>query len=124
FEYQSLSDLAQYFIHSHSAQLATLLDARANESQTRAPAMPAAAEPKTQLKPGSRRIGSRRRFAVAANRPDETSGIKNTEPIAIVGLSGRYPGARDIEAYWLNLRDGKDCIIEVPKDRWDWREYF
>jgi polyketide synthase PksN len=46
------------------------------------------------------------------------------DPIAIIGLSGRYPEAEDIQGYWQNLRDGKDCIIEVPKDRWDWREYY
>src|SRR5262249_38432447 len=44
--------------------------------------------------------------------------------IAIIGLSGRYPEAVNLEAYWNNLREGKDCIVEVPKDRWDWREYF
>src|SRR5690606_11106322 len=47
-----------------------------------------------------------------------------TEPIAIVGLSGRYPEADDIEAFWEVLRDGKDCITEVPAERWDWREYY
>ncbi|MFD7872609.1 beta-ketoacyl synthase N-terminal-like domain-containing protein [Streptomyces sp. NPDC059766] len=29
------------------------------------------------------------------------------------------PGARDLEAYWRNLRDGVDSIGEVPQDRWD-----
>ncbi len=42
-------------------------------------------------------------------------------PIAIVGMSGCFPGARDLKAFWENLRDGKDCIREIPADRWDWR---
>lgn len=42
-------------------------------------------------------------------------------PIAIVGMSGCFPGARDLQAFWENLRDGKDCIREIPADRWDWR---
>ncbi|MFE4696290.1 beta-ketoacyl synthase N-terminal-like domain-containing protein [Streptomyces sp. NPDC056738] len=29
------------------------------------------------------------------------------------------PGARDLDAYWLNLRDGVDAIGEVPTGRWD-----
>ena len=29
------------------------------------------------------------------------------------------PGARDLGAYWRNLRDGVDAIGEVPRDRWD-----
>src|SRR5690606_34909559 len=44
--------------------------------------------------------------------------------VAIIGLSGRYPQSQDIEEYWRNLRDGKDCITEVPEDRWDWRAYY
>ncbi|MCP5053114.1 MAG: hypothetical protein GY940_38460, partial [bacterium] len=32
--------------------------------------------------------------------------------------------ARNLEEFWQNLSGGKDCIVEVPKDRWDWREYY
>ena len=38
--------------------------------------------------------------------------------IAIVGLAGRYPRARDAEALWRNLRDGVDCIEELPESRY------
>jgi len=44
--------------------------------------------------------------------------------IAIIGVSGRYPGASNIKEYWNNLREGKDCITEIPKDRWDHNLYF
>ncbi|MCP5006763.1 MAG: hypothetical protein GY941_22890, partial [Planctomycetes bacterium] len=44
--------------------------------------------------------------------------------IAIIGLSGRYSESVNVREYWKNLRDGKDCIIEVPGNRWKWREYF
>ena len=30
--------------------------------------------------------------------------------IAIVGMAGRFPGARDIEQFWQNLRDGVESI--------------
>jgi acyl transferase domain-containing protein len=30
--------------------------------------------------------------------------------IAVVGMSGRFPGAGDIDAYWRNLRDGVEAI--------------
>ncbi|NMO14847.1 amino acid adenylation domain-containing protein [Pyxidicoccus fallax] len=30
--------------------------------------------------------------------------------IAIIGMAGRYPGARDLEAFWRNLRDGVESI--------------
>ena len=31
-------------------------------------------------------------------------------PIAIVGMSGRFPGARNLSAFWRNLRDGVESI--------------
>ncbi len=30
--------------------------------------------------------------------------------IAIIGMAGRFPGARDLDAYWANLRDGVEGI--------------
>jgi len=46
------------------------------------------------------------------------------QDVAIIGLAGRYPGAADVHAFWLNLKDGRHCISEIPRDRWDWRAYF
>ena len=45
-------------------------------------------------------------------------------PIAIVGMSGMFPGARDVDAYWENILESKYCITEVPADRWDLALYF
>ena len=44
---------------------------------------------------------------------------KQSEPIAIVGLGCRIPGAGDPDAFWRLLHDGVDAIGEVPPDRWD-----
>jgi malonyl CoA-acyl carrier protein transacylase len=42
-----------------------------------------------------------------------------TEPIAIIGLGCRFPGADDPDAFWQLLIQGMDAITEVPPDRWD-----
>jgi acyl transferase domain-containing protein len=42
-----------------------------------------------------------------------------SEPIAIVGMACRFPGAESPEAFWQLLLDGRDAITEVPPDRWD-----
>jgi acyl transferase domain-containing protein/NADPH:quinone reductase-like Zn-dependent oxidoreductase/acyl carrier protein len=42
-----------------------------------------------------------------------------TEPVAIIGLSCRFPGAPNAEAFWRLLTQGVDAIREVPADRWD-----
>jgi acyl transferase domain-containing protein/aryl carrier-like protein len=41
------------------------------------------------------------------------------EPIAIVGMACRFPGASNIEQYERLLAGGVDAIREVPRDRWD-----
>ncbi len=41
------------------------------------------------------------------------------EPIAIIGLSCRFPQAESPRAFWELLRNGVDAITEVPSDRWD-----
>ncbi|QNP40683.1 polyketide synthase [Lysobacter solisilvae (ex Woo and Kim 2020)] len=46
------------------------------------------------------------RFA-AAHRHSETLA---SEPIAIVAMAGRFPGAADVEAFWQNLCEGRDSI--------------
>lgn len=44
--------------------------------------------------------------------------------IAIIGLDGKYPMAPNLETFWKNLKEGKDCISEIPKDRWDNKRFF
>ncbi len=43
---------------------------------------------------------------------------------AIVGYAARFPGAPDADEFWDVLREGRDAISEVPKDRWDVDEFF
>jgi acyl transferase domain-containing protein len=47
-----------------------------------------------------------------------------TEPIAIVGLSCRFPGSNDADAFWRVLSEGIDAVTEVPNDRWDKDAYY
>ena len=40
------------------------------------------------------------------------------EPIAVIGLSCRLPGAADPDEFWELLRSGRDAVTDVPTDRW------
>ena len=50
--------------------------------------------------------------------------IQDREPIAIVGIGCRFPGAKNPEAFWQMLREGVDAIIEVPPNRWDIKAFY
>lgn len=44
--------------------------------------------------------------------------------IAIIAMSGRYPGAPDLARFWQNLCAGTDSVTEVPADRWPVDAWF
>ncbi|KAG9596646.1 polyketide synthase, partial [Aureobasidium melanogenum] len=44
--------------------------------------------------------------------------------IAIVGMSGRYAGADDLDGFWKQLVEGRDAIREVPVDRWRVDDFY
>ncbi|MGW3567955.1 amino acid adenylation domain-containing protein, partial [Streptomyces sp. NPDC000941] len=41
------------------------------------------------------------------------------EPIAVIGVAGRYPLADTVGELWDNLAAGRHCVSEAPADRWD-----
>ena len=55
-------------------------------------------------------------------RAAESTGT--ADPIAVIGLGCRLPGALSVPEYWDNLIQGKNSIVEVPKTRWDWELFW
>jgi acyl transferase domain-containing protein/acyl carrier protein len=45
------------------------------------------------------------------------------EPIAVIGLACRFPGAPNAEAFWKLLVEGRDAIGPMPPDRFDARVF-
>jgi polyketide synthase PksJ len=113
FEYQTLAAVAGYFMAHHGAELTRIL-APSLPPPRPLPPLPAGA-PTTATAPGP---------LPAPTRPQHTSTTDDPMAIAIVGVAGRYPGANSLDQFWANLRAGKDCITEVPTDRWDHDRYF
>jgi acyl transferase domain-containing protein len=35
------------------------------------------------------------------------------DEIAVVGLAGRFPGGRDLDRFWANIRDGVESIVPL-----------
>lgn len=62
--------------------------------------------------------------ASAKAAPATVATTRMDEPIAIVAVSCRFPGAPDPEAFWELLSGGVDAIREVPEDRFDIDEFY
>ncbi|WP_279571451.1 beta-ketoacyl synthase N-terminal-like domain-containing protein [Streptomyces sp. 8K308] len=113
FEYQSLTALAGYLATEHPATLAEATGATPAASATHgavdAPAVVAPRAPAPVPAP---------RAVEPAPRPPAGGDI------AVIGMSGRYPMAADDDAFWANLLAGRDCVTEVPPERWDHGVYL
>ncbi|MBD3314912.1 MAG: SDR family NAD(P)-dependent oxidoreductase, partial [Chitinivibrionales bacterium] len=62
-----------------------------------------------------------------AERPNTGQSISASQPtfdIAIIGMSGRFPGAENIDEFWTNLQEGCNAITVVPENRWDPDRYY
>src|SRR4051794_1762576 len=47
------------------------------------------------------------------------------ERIAIIGVGCRFPGrVNDAESFWNLLIDGRDAVIDVPRDRWNIERFY
>lgn len=58
--------------------------------------------------------------AIRAEIPDaDSADLHRPQPLAIVGIGVRLPGARGVDSFWELLRDGRDATSEVPTWRWD-----
>ncbi|GDY71501.1 hypothetical protein SAV31267_009860 [Streptomyces avermitilis] len=102
FEYATLGELADYFAEHHPAELHTdHPGAEYTEPAGTGAPLPAAAP---------------RRVRTARTRP---AAEPEEQAIAVIGLAGRYPMADDLDEFWTNLVEGRDCITEIPEDRWD-----
>lgn len=44
--------------------------------------------------------------------------------IAVIGMACNFPQAENIDIFWDNLRNGRDCITEVSPSRWNVNKYY
>jgi polyketide synthase PksN len=108
FEYRNLRDLTGYFVDNHAPELIGKF-------------LLVPAEPAKSVEKEAKRAEREAR----PSAPAVTAGAPRREDdIAIIGLSGRYPMAGNLEEFWDNLSSGRDCITEIPPERWDYRDYY
>jgi acyl transferase domain-containing protein/NAD(P)H-dependent flavin oxidoreductase YrpB (nitropropane dioxygenase family)/NAD(P)-dependent dehydrogenase (short-subunit alcohol dehydrogenase family) len=49
---------------------------------------------------------------------------RQSEGIAIVGMSCMFPQGNDVETYWQNILNKVDTITEIPESHFSWQNYY
>lgn len=133
FEYKSIAELAGYFIQAHPVALQQAIGIKPDTSlpaknKHRTGEKANAINPvRSNAEKSSVSAKAFRRFSLAqgaATTPASDLDVQKPFDVAIIGISGRYPQSVDLEAFWDNLKNGNDCITEIPAERWDLHRYF
>ncbi|HVR09702.1 MAG TPA: beta-ketoacyl synthase N-terminal-like domain-containing protein, partial [Thermoanaerobaculia bacterium] len=97
--------MLELFQHPTVAALARLLRRRSGEleDEKTAAAALAAAAPAVQA-------------TAAGARADGAAAAAGVAEIAVVAMAGRFPGARDVEEFWSNLRAGVESIRAFSRE--------
>lgn len=111
FECKNLRELAAHFVEHHPKTLRALLP----ETGIHSNGAPASV-PHLEVAP--------QRGELAGASPIDGPAPVQDEDIAIIGMAGRFPKARDVNEFWENLRAGRDCTSEIPAERWDQSRWF
>ena len=121
FSYPSLQKLTQYFTREHGE----VLQARYAQPASRGTAQRREGRDVAQVRANvvrrGRRVRSFRNRRGASACRTEGRWEELSEPIAIIGMSGRFPAARTVEELWQILVEGREAVQEIPAERFDWR---
>ncbi len=112
FEYSTIEKFADYLLSEH----VEALQQKYSSSIPRHPLSQNKALPKAKF------------HALKSTKTDMVKSLsqKTSMPdtdIAIIGMAGIFPNAPNVDTFWQNLIESKDCISEIPKERWDWQAY-
>jgi len=125
FECRTMEELAHYLIGKHRETLFKLFGAAEPDAVRTKPDRAEAGEQSSLRNAQPTAVGRQEQPRPAVERAEKAEPSDPVDrDIAIIGLAGRYPLAEDIGQFWSNLQDGKDCVVEIPADRWDYRQWY
>ncbi|MGG0025446.1 beta-ketoacyl synthase N-terminal-like domain-containing protein [Bacillus inaquosorum] len=105
FEYPTVQELTDFFADKHEASFVRLFG-ETNQQQERS------AQIENQMK----------QIPAYEMKMDKSTELM-ADGMAIIGMSGQFPKANSVTEFWDNIIHGRNCISEVPKERWDWRKF-
>ena len=118
FEATNMSLLIQYLAENYPEQMAKKLSLT-TEGQPGAKT----ASTSSKITPRESDQSKISNFAQSFKKAYKNSVVYREKDIAVVGMSCRIAGARNLEEFWQMLQEGKNMVTEIPQNRWDWRAY-
>jgi acyl transferase domain-containing protein len=119
YERETVAELARFLLEEAREPLAQLFGSPVSAMPASA-GIPACVVPGEDQPPGSN--GAVTTKVVTTRLFSEENDA--AEPIAIIGIHGRYPHSANLDEYWENLRQGRDLIDVAPTTRWDYEELY
>ncbi|WNO11560.1 SDR family NAD(P)-dependent oxidoreductase [Teredinibacter sp. KSP-S5-2] len=117
FNYATIQQLAEYFVNEHHSHMLDFYcqpnAVKSVKPIVRPVALPSVKAPRELLK---------KRFVSTAKT--KFMGNSEHDSVAIVGISGRFPNAKNVNELWQLLAEERSGITQIPSDRWNWRDYF
>jgi len=122
FEYPSIRAIAGVLTSHHRSAVENILGGGKSVAARTGPAIPVETAGATDL-------------VLAINKGEEPPTLSPApaawsresrfalEPIAIVGIAGVMPQSENVEEFWDNLRNARNMVTEIPRDRWMWEDY-
>ena len=108
YEFATVGELATHLVETYGDVAARWLESAQGDGQSDA-VTAVQQDHRTDAAPGELR---------------QRSSGSGDQAIAIIGLSGRYAKARTLDEYWENLKSGRDCMSEIPAERWSLDESY
>ncbi|HEX9984336.1 MAG TPA: SDR family NAD(P)-dependent oxidoreductase [Thermoanaerobaculia bacterium] len=131
FDYPSLEEIAKYLCAERAAEIGKFYQSSAPAAAQPAAVQPTVSgrtatlpEPVIEIRKGWNPTALDRPAAAAATVTSVSLEDRFVnQPIAIVGMSGVMPQSDDLDEFWQNLKESKDLVTVIPRDRWRWEDY-
>ena len=129
-KYDTSIEAAQLYSHATLSELSRYVKQEAERQGTlpkpdvpRVLEMPIASA-KSASKLDAKKLTSRRRGAASRFASSTPAAVSSTDAIAVIGMAGQFPQAKNLEEFWQNVAQGRNCITQVPANRWDINAYY
>ncbi|WP_028981301.1 polyketide synthase [Sporocytophaga myxococcoides] len=76
------------------------------------------------------KVATRKLVSWRSNKPalrikaEGTRQSNQLQPIAVIGMAGQFPMANNLDEFWQNISQGRNCISEISPKRWDIDNYY